>query len=87
MRKKNKRVYDFIPLKQGLKRGLPGSGKSYILTVYDFIPLKQGLKLNNNENEKNNLKVYDFIPLKQGLKHKRYAIRYILKFQFMTLFH
>ena len=37
-------VYDFIPLKQGLKHN-----ERYNYTtdnyVYDFIPLKQGLKL------------------------------------------
>ena len=36
-------VYDFIPLKQGLKLRVPIT-MPYHWTVYDFIPLKQGLK-------------------------------------------
>ena len=37
-------VYDFIPLKQGLKH-INISTAHYVFVVYDFIPLKQGLKL------------------------------------------
>ena len=37
-------VYDFIPLKQGLKHN-KYSIYSLLLSVYDFISLKQGLKL------------------------------------------
>ena len=37
------RVYDFIPLKQGLKP-IDFSVIRSTTSVYDFIPLKQGLK-------------------------------------------
>ena len=44
-------VYDFIPLKQGLKHRTWRSGFCYD-KVYDFIPLKQGLKqIVDGENE------------------------------------
>ena len=39
-----KKVYDFIPLKQGLKHFIVGLNDGNGSIVYDFIPLKQGLK-------------------------------------------
>ena len=63
----NYEVYDFIPLKQGLKRAkwCRMHGRN---AVYDFIPLKQGLKHIDVPNACAAESVYDFIPLKQGLK-------------------
>ena len=60
-------VYDFIPLKQGLKHNIFICWRRW-RWVYDFIPLKQGLKLIKRHTKPNKQKVYDFIPLKQGLK-------------------
>ena len=62
-------VYDFIPLKQGLKPYHISKLYKMWWRVYDFIPLKQGLKrcvVIPFDNVC--LIVYDFIPLKQGLK-------------------
>ena len=65
-------VYDFIPLKQGLKHSI-----CVVLhiapTVYDFIPLKQGLKRKLGMQFLHWWQVYDFIPLKQGLKRMFHA--------------
>ena len=63
-------VYDFIPLKQGLKLVEIGVIECDE-RVYDFIPLKQGLKhyyILLMLLLLWSIQVYDFIPLKQGLK-------------------